>query len=48
MLPPTLKIDTIPWLPTLYAMLAGIAAARGEQLPLRGAPIQRSNSRKTG
>jgi AcrR family transcriptional regulator len=32
-LPATLDIDVIPWLPSLYALLRGIAAQRGEQLP---------------
>lgn len=32
-LPPTLEIDSIPWLPSLHALLSGIAAARGEPLP---------------
>ena len=34
-LPPTLDIDAIPWLPSLYALLRGIAQQRGEQLPPR-------------
>lgn len=32
-LPALLETDTIPWLPTLQRLLAGIAAERGEQLP---------------
>jgi AcrR family transcriptional regulator len=32
-LPAALDADTIPWLPTLHRLLAGIAAARGESLP---------------
>ncbi|MGH8530919.1 MAG: TetR/AcrR family transcriptional regulator [Nevskiales bacterium] len=32
-LPATLEFQTIPWLPTLQKLLAGIAAARGETLP---------------
>lgn len=32
-LPALLEADTIPWLPTLQRMLAGIAAQRGEALP---------------
>ena len=47
-LPATLDIDPIPWLPALHALLAGIAASRGEQLPARTAPVKRSNSRKAG
>ena len=45
-LPATLDIDPIPWLPSLHALLAGIAASRGEQLPSRTAPVTKSNSRK--
>ena len=33
--PATMDIDPIPWLPSLNALLAGIAASRGEQLPAR-------------
>lgn len=32
-LPATLNVGPIPWLPTLHALLSGIAAARGETLP---------------
>lgn len=48
-LPPTLEIDFIPWLPALHALLTGIAVARGETLPAM-VPVShtRSNSRSTG
>lgn len=44
-LPATLNIDPIPWLPSLHALLTGIAAARGEQLPTRTTHIKLLNSR---
>ena len=44
-LPPTLDIDFIPWLPALLALLTGIAAARGETLPaITLAPRTRSKA----
>ncbi|MES2488966.1 MAG: TetR family transcriptional regulator [Pseudomonadota bacterium] len=47
-LPATLNIDPIPWLPSLYALLTGIAAARGEQLPVRTAHVKVLSSRAAG
>lgn len=47
-LPLTLNIDPIPWLPSLYALLTGIAAARGEQLPARTAHMTLLSGRATG
>jgi len=44
-LPATLNIDPIPWLPSLHALLTGIAAARGEQLPARTAHVKLLNTR---
>jgi AcrR family transcriptional regulator len=42
-LPATLEIDPIPWLPALNALLGGIAASRGERLP----PRKRSSATTT-
>ncbi len=47
-LPATLNIDPIPWLPSLHALLTGIAAARGEQLPARTAHVKVLGGRATG
>jgi AcrR family transcriptional regulator len=47
-LPATLDIDPIPWLPSLYALLSGIAAARGEQLSARTAHLKPLNGRAAG
>lgn len=46
--PATLNIDPIPWLPSLYALLAGIAAARGEKLPPRTAHMKLLNGGVAG
>lgn len=43
--PATLDIDPIPWLPALYALLSGIATARGEELPMRTAHVKLLNGR---
>jgi AcrR family transcriptional regulator len=32
-LPPLLDLEMVPWLPTLHALLTGIAETRGEKLP---------------
>ena len=47
-LPATLNIDPIPWLPSLHALLAGIAASRGEQLPTRVASVKAMDKRSAG
>lgn len=49
-LPATLEIDSIPWLPALNALLAGIAASRGEHLPTRrrNATVTKHKGRAAG
>jgi AcrR family transcriptional regulator len=49
-LPATLEIDLIPWLPSLNALLSGIAASRGEQWPARkrSAAITKHKGRAAG
>jgi AcrR family transcriptional regulator len=47
-LPATLNIDPIPWLPSLHALLIGIAATRGEQLPARTAHVKLLSGRASG